>query len=252
MLCYTFAFAKGLIMKKAFSMIELLFVIVIVGILSFALAPSFDNTKTLEAANQIISHIRYTQQLALNDDQFNPDDANWYKKMWRISFISKGTGDDKKWYYAVWRDDARDNTGNLNSIKEVAPDPGAPGKYLYNVFSNGKPDTNPNNNPKLDLTSSFGIKKIEFGGFKGTGTGSQTLVFDELGRVYSNSSADKSYDNKHDSVAAIQLTGDGGDEDSITIMIQPETGYACIAAGNIIDDKGKITDNPTCSADYNL
>ena len=166
--------------------------------------------------------------------------------MWRISFNQI----DKNWYYAVWRDDAGENTGNLNSLDEVAPDPGAPGKYLYAKTSGGnKWNSNATNNPKLDLTSSFGIKKIEFSGFKGTGTGSQTLVFDELGRVYSNSSANASYDNKHDRVAAIKLTGDG---DSITIMIQPETGYACIAAGNIIDDKGKITNNPTCSAEYNL
>ena len=50
-------------MKHAFTMIELVFVIVIAGILSAMIASSFDGNNLRQAADQIVSHIRYTQHL---------------------------------------------------------------------------------------------------------------------------------------------------------------------------------------------
>lgn len=106
-------------MKKAFTLLELVFVIVIAGILAFVLIPKSSDTKLLESANQLISHIRYAQQLALNNDQFDPNDKDWYKKMWRIEFESNGT-------YKVWR--GADATSN-----KIAPDPANPGQKLKDV-----------------------------------------------------------------------------------------------------------------------
>lgn len=106
-------------MKKAFTLLELVFVIVIAGILAFVLIPKSSDTKLLESANQLISHIRYAQQLALNNDQFDPNDNNWYKKMWRIEFENNGT-------YKVWR-------GNEAQSNKIAPDPANPGQKLKDV-----------------------------------------------------------------------------------------------------------------------
>ena len=106
-------------MKKAFTLLELVFVIVIAGILAFVLIPKSSDTKLLESANQLISHIRYAQQLALNNDQFDPNDENWYKKMWRIEFENNGT-------YKVWR-------GNEAKSNKIAPDPANPGQKLKDV-----------------------------------------------------------------------------------------------------------------------
>ena len=106
-------------MKKAFTLLELVFVIVIAGILAFVLIPKSSYTKLLESANQIISHIRYAQQLALNNDQFDPNDKDWYKKMWRIEFKNNGT-------YKVWR-------GNEAKSNKIAPDPANPGQKLKDV-----------------------------------------------------------------------------------------------------------------------
>lgn len=106
-------------MKKAFTLLELVFVIVIAGILAFVLIPKSSDTKLLESANQLISHIRYAQQLALNNDQFDPNDKDWYKKMWRIEFENNGT-------YKVWR-------GNEAQSNKIAPDPANPGQKLKDV-----------------------------------------------------------------------------------------------------------------------
>lgn len=228
-------------MKKAFTLIELVFVIIIAGILAFAMIPKSNDTKLLEATNQLISHIRYTQHLAINGDQFDPNDKLWYKKMWRISFNNISSAKNKDyngWNYAIWRDSEGDSTGNLNSIKEVAPDPAAPGKLLYANASGGdKWVADDTRNPRLNLSKTYNIKNINFKGF---GVGSKTLIFDELGRVYSPTKETKSYTNKHDQVATITLSNASGA--SITIMIEPESGYVCITK----------KDKNICDENYNL
>ena len=62
---------------EAFTMIELIFIIVIVGILAAVAIPKIERNGLIEAADQITSHIRYTQQLAMNDNKFNANDPNW-------------------------------------------------------------------------------------------------------------------------------------------------------------------------------
>lgn len=174
-------------MKKAFTLLELVFVIVIAGILAFVLIPKSSDTKLLESANQLISHIRYAQQLALNNDQFDPNDKDWYKKMWRIEFENNGT-------YKVWR-------GNVAQSNKIAPDPANPGQKLK------------------DVQLKRGI----------IAKGSK-VIFDELGRVYSEQAATKSYENKIEQNTTIKLckgsaSSDCTGKEHIKLSIEPETGY---------------------------
>lgn len=174
-------------MKKAFTLLELVFVIVIAGILAFVLIPKSSDTKLLESANQLISHIRYAQQLALNNDQFDPNDKDWYKKMWRIEFESNGT-------YKVWR--GADATSN-----KIAPDPANPGQKLKDVQ----------------------LKR-------GIVAKGKKVIFDELGRVYSEQAATKSYEHKIDTNTTIKLckgsaSSDCTGKERIELIIQAETGY---------------------------
>ena len=174
-------------MKKAFTLLELIFVVVIAGILAFVLIPKSSDTKLLESANQLISHIRYAQQLALNNDQFDPNDENWYKKMWRIEFENNGT-------YKVWR-------GNEAKSNKIAPDPANPGQKLK------------------DVQLKRGI----------IAKGSK-VIFDELGRVYSEQATTKSYEHKIDQNTTIKLckgsaSSDCTGKEHIKLSIEPETGY---------------------------
>jgi len=72
--------------KKAFTLIELIFIIVIMGILIAVIVPRVNSNKLDEAAIKLISDIRYTQHLAMVDDKFNKDSSNWFKERWRIVF----------------------------------------------------------------------------------------------------------------------------------------------------------------------
>ena len=175
-------------MKKAFTLLELIFVVVIAGILAFVLIPKSSDTKLLESANQLISHIRYAQQLALNNDQFDPNDENWYKKMWRIEFENNGT-------YKVWR-------GNEAQSNKIAPDPANPGQKLK------------------DVQLKRGI----------IAKANKKVIFDELGRVYSDQATTKSYEHKIDQNTTIKLckgsaSSDCTGKEHIKLSIEPETGY---------------------------
>lgn len=195
-------------MKKAFTLLELVFVIVIAGILAFVLIPKSSDTKLLESANQLISHIRYAQQLALNNDQFDPNDENWYKKMWRIEFENNGT-------YKVWR-------GNEAQSNKIAPDPANPGQKLKDVQ----------------------LKR-------GIVAKGKKVIFDELGRVYSEQAANKSYEHKIEQNTTIKLCKGSASSDCIgteriELSIEPETGYIlpqhCGATDKTGHSKCKVLD----------
>ena len=64
---------------KAFTMLELVFVIVVLGILAALALPRMDRDLRQEAKDNILSAIRYTQHLALMDNKTNPLDANWQR-----------------------------------------------------------------------------------------------------------------------------------------------------------------------------
>jgi len=84
-------FIKEHSMKKAaFTMLELVFVIVVLGILAALALPRLDRDLRQEAEDNILSAIRYTQHLALMDDKTVPGTA-WQANLWNIAFESDGS-----------------------------------------------------------------------------------------------------------------------------------------------------------------
>ena len=76
--------------KPAFTMLELVMVIVVLGILAALAIPRLDRDLRQEAKDNILSAIRYTQHLAMNDDKTVPGTA-WQSNLWKISFQSDGS-----------------------------------------------------------------------------------------------------------------------------------------------------------------
>ena len=56
--------------NKGFTVIELIFVIIAVGILAAMIIPRLEINGAREAATQMLTHIRYAQHLAMQDDIF--------------------------------------------------------------------------------------------------------------------------------------------------------------------------------------
>lgn len=243
-------------MKNAFTMIELVFVIVIVGILSLVISSSFERNTLREAADQVVSHIRYTQHLAMVDDKFVPnpemskegsaasrllESREWYKGRWHIFFSTTANGTVS---YSIISDSTKSTydgnpSANFNSpYSEVARDPLNPTQYLigttYTSFDN---DKDRYINPKLDLKKTYGIVGLSIAGGN-TGSTATRVIFDSLGRPYrgaitsltssTNRLASSRITIKLCKVACTNPQSSANNGDEIVIAIEPESGYTHI------------------------
>lgn len=196
-------------LRSAFTMIELVFVIVVVGILSYMVASSFTRNPVVEAADQIVSHIRYTQHLAMMNDKFDPNDATYYRERWQIRFNTDSSGSGHEVY---WIMSDRDHNGLLTDLADYAKDPLDGNKYLSGDTTLGN-----NRSQALDLTAKYGINGIIYGC-------SQRIFFDYLGRPYNDTIYPATAPNQNLITAPCTIVITNGTQ-TRTIEISPETGY---------------------------
>ena len=168
-------------MKKAFTLLELVFVVIVVGILSAVLIPKTHSNSLQEAAVQLLSHIRYTQHLAIIDDKFDSaPHSNWYKRRWQILF-GNNVNSNNKWAYTIFSDTSGKSTGDANEI-EIALNPANPNQRMTGGYTGAsKLDYNDANfvgMKKLNIGTAYHIDDITFGC-------GQRIAFDHLGRPMS-------------------------------------------------------------------
>lgn len=222
-------------MKKAFTMLELVMVIVIVGIISMMIAPSFQRNTLREAANQVANDIRYTQHLAMMDNKFDQTNPNWFLDRWQIVF-AKNTGSNNKWAYTIFSDRSHDgnpNPASSTTNSELAYNPLDVTKYLTGgtsgtsiIHYDDKEATE-----ELNIGTKYGVTSISITGGN-TGSNANRIIFDNLGRPYrgsTNASTASVISSSIDRIAKtrINITLSDGSE-NIIIAIEPETGYTHI------------------------
>jgi prepilin-type N-terminal cleavage/methylation domain-containing protein len=208
---------------QGFTLIELVIVVVVLGILAALVLPRLDRDLRQEAADNILSHIRYTQHLALIDDKHLRNNPQWQRRFWTMGFATN----NGLLYYSIGSDDdmsaGQANTFNAN---EYAIDP-ADNKVLG---ANNVSYNNANTSSKIKLGEHYGITGITPGGGCARG---QFIAFDRLGRPHvggfsgSNTPNHASYMTQACNFLFTMSNGQ-----NFTISIQPESGYAQIVGQN--------------------
>jgi prepilin-type N-terminal cleavage/methylation domain-containing protein len=213
-------------MKKAFTMLEFLVVLVVIAILAVAIIPDMKSNKLREAAVQVVSHIKYTQHLAMVDDKFNASDNKWYKKRWQIIFAKTGGAVR----YTIFSDFSA--TGNPDE-SEIAKNPQNNIKVLSGGHSNLHASFDNNLTEQLNLTATYNINSYKLRG----GCLYSRVAFDNMGRPIKRdlSTSVKSYQStriiKNKCIIDLCITDNCADasiSEKISIAIEPETGYTHI------------------------
>ena len=197
-------------MKRfAFTMLELVFVIIVIGILAVLAMPNFTSNPLQQAAEQIARHIRYTQHLAIVDDKYDPTDTFWFRENWQMEF--KMFNSPLEYYYEIYAD--TDHLGNSDVI-ETAIDPLS--KNLLDYDGN-----------VTNLTNNFGIVNVVFSANCHQGSGVGEISFDSMGRpnyyVTSGTGLNQYLLSSDCTITLVHQV-----EGNATIIVHPETGYVDI------------------------
>jgi type II secretory pathway pseudopilin PulG len=203
-------------------MIELVFVIIVLGILASLAMDRMDRDLKQEASEQILSDIRLTEQLALRDNKHRSDNnSNWQRAYWKIDFNCSSDCT-----YSVGSDL---NLDASLEISESAIDP-VDGKFLWN--DNG---TDTDMSKKVLLENKFGIHTIT----SSSGcANSNSIAFDYIGRPYlsiDTATNDFLLIMNTDCNLTFTMSTDednDGTDDQFVITIEAETGHAFIADQN--------------------
>ncbi len=198
-------------------MIELVFVIVVIGIIAAVALPRFAADNVQDAMDQILSDIRYTQHLALVDNVIDPTNARWQRAFWSIQFENTAGGAPSKWAYTIGSDS--NMLGNFN-LAEAAVDP-RDGRPIFSSVTEGATNVS----PKVFISKKFGITNVTFAG---SCTGAQYVGFDNFGRPHQGhlGSGSPDYSTVLHNDCNIIFTFAGGETEQITI--NKETGYAFV------------------------
>lgn len=210
-------------MKDAFTLLELVFVIVVVSLLSTLFIRSIDTNNLTVATNQIATHIRYTRHLAMVNNIYDANEEDWYMKRWHINFSNAPSCGGLM--YKVGSDKDLSNkdasTANRFGTFEAAVDP-LTNKQIYvdTLHCN-------NNNVTKDWYHGILLGR-EYGivSFTASQNCSQTIVFDINGRPYTGFDLSNPYGELMKNTCIYTITDNMGEKKTISIV--PETGLVYI------------------------
>jgi len=218
---------KGFLVKNrtAFTMLELVFVIVVLGIVASLALPRMERDTRQEAGDSILSAIRYTQHLALSDNVTDPNDAGWQREFWRFG-VRTCTGSDI--FYYIGSD--KDGGGNINT-NEAAVDLANGARLLAAAGSDCSSGTSNGVSENIFISHKYGIQNTNmFANCGGGGLDAARYIgFDHLGRPHVGFSGSTTPDYSSLMSADCNLTFqfiDGSAD--LVIKIEKETGYASI------------------------
>lgn len=198
-------------LHKAFTLLELLFIIVIISIIASQVTIKSQNTNLDLAVKQLKLYINYTRYIAHIDNKYSIDDPEWKKKLWTLKFqrCSSTTGG---LYFVVYSD----TSGGTAHFKkqECLKDP-LSNKYLYSNY-----DCKVSNDESryILLTKEYGIEKVEVSCNTTSAIGQISFGYD--GRVYSKLGNNPVEINNRCDIKIYDK-----ENRSRTISIEPKTGY---------------------------
>ncbi|RXI25771.1 pilus assembly FimT family protein [Aliarcobacter trophiarum] len=197
-------------MKRTFLLIELVFVIVILGILYTMFTPKMPNHKLEEVTNRVLIYLNYTRYKALVDDKFEKDVAEWFKRRWTMKFMRCRSDKGGGIYFTIYSEtNDKGHTGQKESLKDPLTN-----RYIY---SSNHCNKNIENSPFV-LLKNYGIEDVQISCNTTDSLGQISFGVD--GRVYTKLTSENIELKKPCTIRFISTTKEFRD-----IKIYPKTGY---------------------------
>ena len=198
-------------MKKALSLLEIIFVIVLIAIISSAIVPENKISKLNLAADKIILYLNYTRYIAHIDNKFDINDDEWEKKRWTLKF-QRCSSTIGGMYYVVYSD----TSGGTSHFKksECLKDP-LTNKYLY---SGSDCQASKDESKYILLTKEFGVTNVDISCNSTSSLGQISFGYD--GKVYS-----KLGNSPIEITDQCQIKLYDKQNNFITIVVEPKTGF---------------------------
>jgi hypothetical protein len=138
----------------AFSLIELIFTVVLVSIIASQFIPKNNLSKLNLAADKIILYLKYTRYVAMIDNKFDASDTKWYKARWTLKFLNcrKSVGG---LYFVIGSE--KSPYGGQLSEDECAKDP-ITNKWLY---SSNYCKLDEDRSKYILLTQEYGVTRVD-------------------------------------------------------------------------------------------
>lgn len=199
--------------KSAHTLLELVFVILIVGLISMVLIPRMDRDNIHEMAEQVLAHIRYTQHMAMTHSVYDDRESRWFRARWQLRFVNASKCG---LLYYVGSDRDFDSSGSIEAM-EAARDP-LTRELIYNI--NTVCEKRDGWHSGVLLGEHYGIARVN------SSCNTQTIAFDHIGRPYTGVGGMSSTDALMREDCHYTFTDTGGSRVQITVTA--ETGYAYI------------------------
>ena len=201
-------------MKKSFTLLELILVILILSILYMAIIPNSNINKLNELKENLTLQIKHLRYKSLTDSKYSHEE-NWQKENWTIKFFrcKKEIGGI---YYVIYSDENK--KGHPNQIESLK-DP-LSNKFIYS--SNSCKENSENSKYSL-LTKNFDIKAIDISCNKTDSLGQISFSYD--GKVYSKLTSNIDKQEKYEIKESCFLKFIDKNNKDFIITIENETGY---------------------------
>lgn len=200
---------------KAFSLIELIFVVSIISLITYITLPKTQTNDLELITSRMVLYLKQTRHQAFIEDNYDHNDELWHKKRWSMKFLNcnKNVGGI---YYIIYSD--RNKTGQIKK-EHTLKDP-LTKKHLYS-FHTCK-ETKDSSKYVL-LTKEFGINNIKLSCNSTNSLGQ--ISFGSDGRVYSKLSNKRNHHFDFEIKKPCILTLFHKDGTSKSISIESKTGY---------------------------
>jgi len=202
-------------MKKSFTLLELILMIVLLGFLYTSFIPKVKVSKIDDLTNRLVLYLKQTRYQSLINDKFSNSDNLWHKKRWTLKFFRcrETIGGI---YYVIYSDkNASGHPGIDDSLKDSLT--------LKNIYSTNSCTENIKNSKYVLISQNFNIRTVNISCNETSSLGQ--LSFGNDGKIYSKLSANENDFISYEIINNCKIELSDIFNEKRTIQLESKTGY---------------------------